>query len=128
MKAVDAEGHDGHLLRQRAHPLFYALWVAPYRTLGDILPSRRVVARTCVNQLDVLTALDHFLHVLWCDRWQVTKFWLPQQRRRRHYGRVLIATLDGSPVDIAHERGYVCLRIGTELDVISVFVHIESED
>src|SRR5262249_5968861 len=59
MKAIDAEGHDGHLFRQRAHPLFYALWVAPYRTLGDVLTPRRVVTRTCVDQLDFVTALDH---------------------------------------------------------------------
>src|SRR5262252_6159096 len=45
-----------------------------------------------------------------------------------HYSRVLIATLRGGPVDIAHERGHVRQRIGTELDVISVFVHVESKD
>ena len=40
----------------------------------------------------------------------------------------MIATLDGSPVYIAHERGNIRLRIGTELDVIGMFVHVESKD
>ena len=34
MKAIDAECHDGHLLRQRAHPLFYAL-CRHYTTRGQ---------------------------------------------------------------------------------------------
>src|SRR5215813_7152789 len=127
MKAVDAEGHYGDFFRQGAHPLFYAFWVAPYPALGDFLTSRRVVTRTRVDQLYFVTALDHVLDVLWCDRRQITELCLLQGPRRGYYGRILIATLDGSPVYIAHERGHIRLRIGTELDMIGMFVQCREQ-
>src|SRR5262249_62021696 len=93
MKAVHAECDDGCLFRERAHPLLDPLWVAPDRALRDVLTAGRVVARTCVDQLNFLARLDHGLHVLWCDRRQVTELWLLQWRWWGHQGRPLIMSL-----------------------------------
>src|SRR5262249_49607446 len=71
---------------------------------------------------------DHSLHILWCDRRQVTELWLFQCRGWGRYDRVLVARLDGRPVDIAHEGGHVCDWIRTKFDVICMLVHVESED
>src|SRR5262245_4707835 len=65
--------------------------------------------------------------MLWRDRRQVTELRLFQCRGRGRYDRVLVARLDGRPVDIVHEGGHVRHRIRTKFDVICMLVHVESE-
>ena len=42
--------------------------------------------------------------------------------------RVLVAALDRRPVDVAQERVDVGRRVGAEVDVVGVLVHVERED
>src|SRR6267143_7144517 len=65
---------------------------------------------------------------VYCDTGQIAKLFLHQWTRRLNFQRVLVALLDCRPIDVAHERVDIRPRVGAEVDVVSVLVHVERED
>ena len=86
------------------HGDHHALWIAPDCTVHDVLRSGGVMPRSRIDDLDLLTRLEHGLHFIDGYRRQIGELRLHKRPGRLDGDGVLITPLGRIPVDIAHER------------------------
>ena len=128
MKAVGAENNHRLGLGELTHPIIQTLRIVPNRPDHDVLTPGEVVRRASVDDLHRRSRVEHRLHLLDSDRGQFAILFLLEWPRRRNLDRVFVTSLHRVPVDVAHERIDISRGIGTEVEVISVLVHVERKD
>src|SRR5262249_61964215 len=117
VEATDAERDHWRALREFSDPFVDALGITPHRALHHALRPAAVVARSGVDDLHRRARLKHRLDLVDRDRWQVGELLLLEGAWRLHRQRILITALRRAPIDIAHERGDIGLRLAPEIQL-----------
>src|SRR5262245_53471472 len=128
VESVCAKHHDRVGLREFAKPLLDALRITPHGAIHDVLLTRDVGAWTSIHDLDWSAGVDHGLDVLDGDARQIPELFLDERSWPLDPRCVLVARLGRRPVDVPLERIDVRLRVGPEVDVIGMLVHVESQE
>src|SRR5262249_55463535 len=127
VKPVDAKRDDRRALRELAHPLVDPVGVAPNRCLHHVLGTAAGVPGPRIDDLHRSSRVEHRLHLIDRNGGKIAELLLLERSRRLHPDSVLVTPLHGVPVDVAHERRHIGDRVGAEVEMIRMLVHVERE-